>query len=34
MTTTVLSTPQQSFAAKIKGYFFAGLLVLVPISPR
>ncbi|MGH7494082.1 MAG: DUF502 domain-containing protein [bacterium] len=32
MTNTVLSNPQQSLAAKIKGYFFAGLLVLVPIS--
>jgi uncharacterized membrane protein len=32
MTNTVLTGPTPSFAAKIKGYFFAGLLVLVPIS--
>ena len=32
MSNTALSSPQQSLTAKIKGYFFAGLLVLVPIS--
>ena len=32
MTNPVLPGPPQSPAAKIKGYFFAGLLVLVPIT--
>ncbi len=32
MTNPISPGPQQSRAAKIKGYFFAGLLVLVPIT--
>ncbi len=32
MTTTLLPNPSSKFTAKVKGYFLAGLLVLVPIS--
>lgn len=32
MTTTLIPTPEHKFVAKLKGYFLAGLLVLVPIS--
>jgi uncharacterized membrane protein len=32
MTTALVPTPEHRFAAKLKGYFLTGLLVLVPIS--
>jgi uncharacterized membrane protein len=32
MTTALVPTPEHKFAARLKGYFLTGLLVLVPIS--